>query len=535
MSVEAGSRLGHFLVHEYVGQGDLGRVYRADQPDTGSVSIKMLRGLADPEAKERFLRLAPRLLDLRHPNLACVLEFGEHLGVPYLVLQHVAGGSLADLMESGAIDPSTALSMLRGVAAGIDQAHQADLVHGDLKPQQVLMDLTGRPFVTDVGLAPLRWPRPNGASRPAPPCEAAYVAPELVTGGEPTAASDRYAFATIAYELLVGRTPFHGKPTDVMGAQVHTDPALPSDSTLGPRAGQVLLRGLAKDPGARWGSCTELVDALGEAPAGTGAIAETATVEDGLAVIPGSITTALVPLAPLTLSARRHARWLLAGLCVLGALAASVGVTVWVRGQARSVQVSVSSADLRPGDSVMLSARNLPAGQAGVVQLHSDPVQVGAFLADPDGGMRTEVLIPGGTSTGTHSLDLCWESACHGGARIVVVPGPAVPGIGAAIGAPPEGPAPSPSGGPPQTGTKPWGAWRMSGADGPATSLPSPPLRSSPPEPTRPPGPAPTPPPTPIPTPISTPPPTPAPTPPPTPLPSSPPSASPGPWQWPWP
>ena len=277
MSVEAGSRLGQFLIHEYLGQGDLGRVYRADQPNVGSVSIKALRGLADPEAKRRFLRLAPRLVGLRHPNLARVLEFGEHSDVPYLVLQHVEGGSLADRMKSGAISPPAALSILRGVAAGIDRVHGAGLVHGDLKPQQVLLDPPDHPFVTDVALAPLRRPRRAGESRSVPPGRAAYLAPELVVGGEPTAASDRYAFAAIAYELLVGRKPstpsslagegrggggrlpFRGRSKGVTSAGVHLDPQLPSGSTLGPRASQVLLRGLANEPDARWGSCTALV------------------------------------------------------------------------------------------------------------------------------------------------------------------------------------------------------------------------------------------------------------------------------------
>jgi serine/threonine-protein kinase len=531
MSVEAGSRLGQFLVHEYVGQGDLGRVYRAGEPNAGSVSIKMLRGLAEPELKQRFLRLAPRLVGLTHPNLARVLEFGEHSDGPYLVLQHVDGGSLADRMKNAAIDPSTALSTLRGVAAGIDHAHRAGLVHGDLKPEQVLMDLAGHPFVTDTGLAPLGWPRRTGASRPVPPCEAAYVAPELVRGGEPTAASDRYAFATIAYEVLVGRTPFRGKPKDVMSAQVHTDPPPPSGSALEPQAGDALLRGLAKDPAARWGSCTELVDALSQAPAGTDVAAEAASVADGLEVIPAPVTTALVPLAAFSPPGRRPAWWVLTSLCVLGALAASVCLTVWIRGQAPPVEVSVSSPDLRPGDSVLLSARHLPAGQAGVIQLHSDPVQVGVFQADQAGGMRAEVLIPGGTSTGTHSLDLCWQSTCHGGVRIVVVSGPAVPGIGAAVGTPPEGSSPSPSDPPTQTGAKPsspWGAWRVSG--GPPTSLPSFPLRPSLPDPTAVPRPAHTP----APTAIPSPPPTPAPTSSPAPTPSPPPPTdSPGPWPWP--
>jgi hypothetical protein len=541
MSVEAGSRLGPFLIHEYLGQGDLGRVYRADQPNAGSVSIKVLRGLADPQVKRRFLRLAPRLVGLRHPNLVRVLEFGEHSDVPYLVLQHVEGGSLADRMTNGAISPPAALSVLRGVAAGIDRVHGAGLVHGDLKPQQILLDRAGHPFVTDVGLAPLRRSRLAGESKPSPPGPAVYLAPELVTGGEPTAASDLYAFATIAYELLVGRKPFRGRSKGEMSAHVHFDPALPSGSALGPRASQVLLRGLAEDPGARWGSCTELVDALSEAAAETSAVAEPVPVEeDDPAENPRSVTTAPVPLAPSTASPKRPAWLMLTGLCVLGALATAAGVTAWVRGQARAVQVSVSSTDLQPGDSVMLSASHLPAGQAGAVQLHSDPVPVGVFQADQEGGVETEVLIPWGTSTGTHSLDLCWQSACHGGVRIVVLPGPAAPGIAAAIGAPPEGPSPSPSGPPTSTVTKPWGAWRMSGGGGTATpaqpSLPKPPpldpARTSRPART----PAPTPVPTPVATPVAAPAPTdtPSPTPPPTPEPNSSPSDSSGPWP-PWP
>jgi hypothetical protein len=397
------------------------------------------------------------------------------------------------------------------------------------------MDQAGHPFVTDVGLAPLRRPRRPGESRPVPPGEAAYLAPELVTGGEPTAASDRYAFATIAYELLVGRTPSTPSPLAGEGRGGGDRPpfrgGLPSRSTLEPEASQALLRGLAKDPGARWGSCTELVDALSEA-AGTGAVAEAAPAEEGHAVISRSMTTALVPLAPFVRSARRRARWILTGLCVLGALATTAGVTVWVRGQPGSVQVSVSSTDLQPGDSVMLSASHLPAGQAGVVQLHSDPVPVGVFQADQEGSVETEVLIPWGTSTGTHSLDLCWQSACHGGVRVVVVPGPAAPGIAAAIGAPPEGPFPSPSGAPTKTMTKPWGAWRVSGTGGPTTPVPPSFPKPPPLDPARTSGPPRTPAPTPVPTPAPTD--TTAATPSPTPTPRSSPTDTSGPWP-PWP
>src|SRR5262249_26208693 len=116
-------------------------------------------------------------------------------------------------------------------------------------------------------LAPLRWPRPDGVTVVVPERNAAYAAPELVTGGQPTAAADRYAFATIAYELLTGQTPFQGEPHDVMNAQLDATPPAPSllNPAVTTELGRVLLRGLAKDPRARWPSCTELVEALATA------------------------------------------------------------------------------------------------------------------------------------------------------------------------------------------------------------------------------------------------------------------------------
>src|SRR5438132_6600065 len=95
MAVEAGTRLGRYLIHEYLGQGNLGLVYRACAPDGSSVAVKILRELAGAQDRERFLAYGMRMREALHPNLGVVLEFGQHEGVPYLVMPFVSEGSLA--------------------------------------------------------------------------------------------------------------------------------------------------------------------------------------------------------------------------------------------------------------------------------------------------------------------------------------------------------------------------------------------------------------------------------------------------------
>src|SRR5436189_4472203 len=122
MAVEAGTRIGPFVIHEYLGQGDLGVVFRAECPPAGSVAVKVLRGLAGAEDGGRFRALARRLRELRHSNLVTIEEFGGHDGVPYVIERYVPGGSLADHLRTGSLDQPAVIWMLRGIAAGVDHA-----------------------------------------------------------------------------------------------------------------------------------------------------------------------------------------------------------------------------------------------------------------------------------------------------------------------------------------------------------------------------------------------------------------------------
>lgn len=276
MAVAAGTRLGRFLIREYVGQGELGLVYRATEPAIGSVAVKVLFGLGSAESLQAFRALMPRLARFHHPNVTTIFDHGEHAGVPYLVVDHVAGGSLADRPPDDPLGWTAALWILQGVAGAIDLAHDAGFVHSALTTRQVLLDVGGRPVVTDLGIAGLEWPHPDGVTVVAPPARAAYTAPELVAGGAPSAAADRYAFATIAYELLTGRTPFQGASHAVMNAQLDAEPVAPSSLRPGldPRVDAVLLRGLAKDAEGRWRRCGELVEALAAARETGGRLAD---------------------------------------------------------------------------------------------------------------------------------------------------------------------------------------------------------------------------------------------------------------------
>jgi serine/threonine-protein kinase len=447
MAVEAGTRLGRIVVHDYIGQGSLGTVYRAVDHELGEVAVKVLHRLSDPASRERFRETAPRLVAVRHPNLVGVLAQGEHEGVPYLVEAYVEGTTLAERFRRATMTPASALDALRGMAAGIDHAHSEGLLHGNLKPGQVLMDAGDRPLVSDVGLARLRPHRPGGLAAGLRDGAPEYLALEQVVGGELTDATDRYAFAAIAYQLLVDRPPFEGEPRSVVNAQLRSDPPAPSlrNRALPVAVDTVLLRGLAKDPRARWQTCVELVEALACAvsPAAPpfAVVCRDAPPRPPIAAVRPPAPAPRPELDPPEIDPRddrprpgRRRRWrlALAALLLLSALVAAA--VAWRTSQPRVVMIDLSVSAVRPGDSFVVTATNLPAGQAGRIELHSDPRQLGLFRADRYGLMRTEVLAPEDAAPGGHVVTLCWESGCHGTAPIDIddgaTPGASSPGQG---------------------------------------------------------------------------------------------------------
>src|SRR2546430_12474997 len=234
------------------------RAYHSELERTGAVKV-MQAITPDPDTVARFRHEAQAIARLRHPNIVDVYDFGEFQGTPYMIVEYIPGGSLAGRMAEGGLDRRTALRYLRGIAAGLDYAHSRGVVHRDVKPANVLLAADDSPVLADFGLAKLLQGSSLKSMTGVTTGTPAYMAPEQVTGHQVGPAADRYSLATIAYAMLAGVLPLDGEAlVEALYAQVHREPPAPSSRQASLSAGvdAVMLRALAKDPAARWNSCT---------------------------------------------------------------------------------------------------------------------------------------------------------------------------------------------------------------------------------------------------------------------------------------
>ena len=257
---------------EPIAQGGMGEVYRAqDSHLARTVAVKVLsERFADDEGiRGRFTRegLAAARLS-KAPNTITIFDVGEHEGRPYIVMEYLAGGSLADrLRRDGAQPLGRALDWLRQTAAALDAAHASGIVHRDVKPANLLLDDDDCVKVADFGVA--------SAADLASFTEAGtvigtagYLAPEQARGETATPASDRYALAVVAFELLTGTRPFE-QDSPTAEAMAHIRAPIPPASAHNPElpreVDDVLAHGLAKQPEDRFESCSDFVHALRDA------------------------------------------------------------------------------------------------------------------------------------------------------------------------------------------------------------------------------------------------------------------------------
>ena len=269
----------------HIANGGMASVWAAEDRTLGRlVAFKLLapQFMQDPGAVRRFEREARAAAALSgHPNVVTIYDVGEHEGRPYIVMEYLTGGSVADVLRQGRVDRSEALDWLGEAAAALDAAHERGIIHRDIKPANLLLDERRRLAVGDFGIARLAYDDTPTTSAGQITSTgqvlgtAAYLAPEQAAGEPVTSASDRYALAVVAYELLTGRRPFEARGFAAQARQhVEERPAPPSrhDPGLPEAADDVLLRGLAKDPERRWRTAGEMIAALqqalrGDAPA----------------------------------------------------------------------------------------------------------------------------------------------------------------------------------------------------------------------------------------------------------------------------
>jgi serine/threonine-protein kinase len=266
-----------YRVVRHIANGGMASVWEAhDELLDRPVAVKLLAShlSEDDRARRRFQREARAAAGLsNHPHVVTIYDVGEHDGRTFMVMELLTGGSLADRLRRGErVDHRTALRWLSEAASALDAAHEAGVVHRDVKPANMLLDEHDRLAIADFGIARLALEDQLTATGQVLGT-AAYISPEQAVGDPATAASDRYALAVVAYELLTGERPFRAENFAAQArAHVEDDPPPASSRApeLPPAVDAVLDRGLAKEPADRYPTAgafvRELERALAPAP-----------------------------------------------------------------------------------------------------------------------------------------------------------------------------------------------------------------------------------------------------------------------------
>lgn len=275
MQQQPGSAFGNYDVQESIGHGGMGVVYRAVHRDLDrEVALKVLASQfsADDEYRSRFLSEARTLARLESNNIVTIYDAGQHEGSLYLAMQLVTDGDLSVWLGSyGPMPPAVALDILRQVTTGLGAAHDAGVLHRDIKASNVLLrrlaDGSTRAYLCDFGIAQtadVSHTRTGGVVGTW-----SYLAPERHQGVAASAASDVYALGCLLWAMLTGSTPYAGV-TDVEVAIAHMNapvPQLPGRSPAERALNQLLARMLDKDPARRLGSAGAVLDDIDQVAA----------------------------------------------------------------------------------------------------------------------------------------------------------------------------------------------------------------------------------------------------------------------------
>lgn len=274
---ESGGPARRYVLGELIGEGGMGRVYRArDTRLDRDVAVKVLRpGLAaDAARRRRFEDEARAAAALAHPNIVAVHDICDQDGVPVIVTELLDGETLRSRLRAGPLPPATALGIATQLARGLAAAHARGIVHCDLKPENVVVTGDGVVKILDFGLARLTEAVPATVGDPSSAAHdtgsdgfvgtVGYMAPEQLRLRPVDGRTDIFAFGCIVREMLTGRPTFAGaSPAETIAAVLHADPdPLPPGTGISRALDLVTRRCLEKEPSARYASSRDLLAAL---------------------------------------------------------------------------------------------------------------------------------------------------------------------------------------------------------------------------------------------------------------------------------
>ena len=259
-------QIGRYEILEIIGTGAHGRVARAHDPMIGRlVAIKLFpKELASGEARQRFLQEARVVGQLSHPAIITLHDMGidEATQTPYLVMEFLEGQPLDRILEKGSVPYPRACAWAGEVACALGAAHRKGVIHGDVKPANMLITDEGRVKLMDFGMARLASHDSKATPLVGTP---AYWCPEQIVGKPQDARSDLFSLGVVLYEMVTGKRPFDAESLQAICGRVlsstplppsHANPSVPSNFD------GIVARCLAKDPAARYAPAEALAEEL---------------------------------------------------------------------------------------------------------------------------------------------------------------------------------------------------------------------------------------------------------------------------------
>jgi eukaryotic-like serine/threonine-protein kinase len=334
-----GTRLGHYLVQGRLGSGGMGEVYLAEDTKLGrQVALKILppQMAGDPKRRERFRREAKAVAALKHPNIVTIHSVEEMDGVLFLTLELVEGASLRERIDRGPLAAEAIADLGKQIGEGLARAHDAGILHRDLKPQNVMITEDGQVKLLDFGLAKSLAPRatdPEGQTVTRDTAAGTmlgtpgYMSPEQALGKDVDVRADVFALGVVLYEMATGRSPFRsGTLAAFFDSLLHDAPPSPTaaNPALPPGLVRVLDKALQKEPERRYASVRELLADLKTAVSGE--------------LVPAK-RAAIVVLPFTDLSPQKDQEYFCHGLAeeLINSLGASPGVRVVARTSAFAI------------------------------------------------------------------------------------------------------------------------------------------------------------------------------------------------------
>jgi predicted Ser/Thr protein kinase len=273
--IAKGTRVGRYIIGERLGMGGMGVVYAARDPDLDrEVAVKVLRSefaRSNPDAAQRIAREAQAMARISHPNVVNVYDVGTLGDQVFVAMERINGKNLRAWLGAAPRTVAEILEVFIGAGRGLIAAHDAGIVHRDVKPDNVLVGDDGRARVTDFGLAydhrldeaDVSTSGSEGATRPIVGTPS-YMAPEQHAGGNADPRTDQFSFAVSLYEALYGKRPFSGNTREELaGAVIDGRVDAAPSSRIPASLRTILLRAMSTKPGDRFPTMADLLRALG--------------------------------------------------------------------------------------------------------------------------------------------------------------------------------------------------------------------------------------------------------------------------------